>query len=198
MALLRREPVTVELWNWRRLRHEPVTLSARGFAERAFSLFYAPSRGPRLFPVLHRALAGDWRPLTELLIWQGRMQRAGRSTGMTLAVLCSEDAERAAGADTARLAAASPLGLPVVAELVAACAEWPHRTIESADTMPVRSSAPTLFISGALDPITPPDWADSAATHLSHSVRVISPTAGHAMLDDAERARIGSFLDEPD
>jgi pimeloyl-ACP methyl ester carboxylesterase len=199
MTLLRQHPVTVRLWNWRRLRDEPVVLSARGFAERAFSLFYAPSRGRRLFPALHRALASqDWAPLTELLIWQGRMQRAGRSTGMTLAVLCTEDASRAAAADTARLAGASPFGLPVIAELVAACAEWPHRPLESSDTMPVTSPAPTLLISGLLDPITPPDWADSAAMHLSHSVQLIDSTAGHAMLNDATRARLNAFLETRD
>jgi pimeloyl-ACP methyl ester carboxylesterase len=198
LAVLRRGPVTVRLWNWRQLRDEPVSLTTRGFAERAFSLFYVPSRGRRLFPILHRALSGDWRPLTEFLIWQGRMQRADRSTGMTLAVLCSEDAERAAAADTARLAMASPLGLPVVAELIAACAEWPHATIAPADTMPVSSPAPTLLISGGLDPITPPDWADSAATHLPRSVRMTVPTGGHSALDDAALARLGSFLDEPD
>jgi pimeloyl-ACP methyl ester carboxylesterase len=198
MARLRRQPVTVRLWNWRRIRHENVVLTARGFAERAFSMFYVPSRGRRLFPLLHVATMGDWVPLTKMLIWQGRMQRAGRSTGMMLTILCTEDASRAAAADTARLAAASPLGLPVVAELVAACAEWPHRPVEPADTLPVDSPAPTLLISGALDPITPPDWADSAASHLPHSVRLVGPTSGHAMLNDNERAAIGAFLDGPD
>jgi pimeloyl-ACP methyl ester carboxylesterase len=197
MTLLRQHPITVRLWNWRRLRHESVVLTTRGFAERAFSLFYSPSRGRRLFPPLHRAVASnDWVPLTQLLIWQGRMQRTGRSTGMTLAVLCTEDASRAAVADTAAIAAVSPFGLPVVAELVVACAEWPHRPLESSDTLPVTSSAPTLLISGLLDPITPPDWADSAATHLPHSMQLIDSTAGHAMLNNATRYRLNMFLTE--
>jgi pimeloyl-ACP methyl ester carboxylesterase len=196
MALLRSHAVTVRLWNWRRLRYERVVLTARGFAERAFSLFYAPSRGRRLFPLLHRALTtNDWAPLTTLLVWQGRMQRGGRSTGMTLSVLCTEDASRAAAADTAHLATLSPLGLPIVAELVAACDEWPHRPVESADTLPVISDAPTLLISGALDPVTPLGWADSTAAHLPHSIQLIDSTAGHASLNDTERARMNAFLE---
>jgi pimeloyl-ACP methyl ester carboxylesterase len=197
MARLRRQPVTVRLWNWRQLRHETVTLSARGFAERVFSTLYEPSRARRLFPALHRGVTGDWTPVTELLIAQGRTQRAGRSTGMMLAVLCTEDASRAAAADTAGLAMVSPLGLPVVSELVAACALWPHRPADPTDSMPVTSSAPTLLLSGALDPITPPDWADSAASHLPNSVQFVAPRAGHADLGDTERERIRAFLEAP-
>jgi pimeloyl-ACP methyl ester carboxylesterase len=204
MARLTMHPVTVRLWNWYQLREEPVTLTARGFAERAFSLFYVPSRGRRLFPLLRHALAtNDWTALVSMLVWQGRMQRAGRSTGMTLSVLCTEDAPRAAAAaataaasnDTASLAAASPFGLPVVAELLAACAEWPHRPLTPDDTMPVASPAPTLLISGGLDPVTPPDWAADAAAHLPNSVQLIDSTAGHAMLNDDERARLNAFIE---
>jgi pimeloyl-ACP methyl ester carboxylesterase len=199
MAQLRHHAVTVRLWNWRQLREEPVTLTARGFNERAFSLFYSPSRGRRLFPLLRHALANDdWTDLVSMLVWQGRMQRAGRSTGMTLSVLCSEDSPRlaaaAASGDTTRLAAASPFGLPVVAELLTACADWPRRSLDADDTMPVVSDVPTLLISGALDPVTPPDWAADAAAHLPNSVQLIDSAAGHAMLNDEERAEISAFI----
>ena len=192
MARLRRAPVTVTLWNWPHLRRETATITARGFAERIFSMLYEPSRGRRAVGLVRQGLAGDWVPFAKAAIFQSRWQKEGRWTGMTLSVLCTGDAERLARADTARLAATSPLGLPVASELVAACAAWPHGALSVDDTLPVTSTAPVLFLSGGLDPATPPEWADSAATHLPNSRHLVDPTAGHGFMP---MPRIAAFID---
>jgi pimeloyl-ACP methyl ester carboxylesterase len=197
MARLRRAPVTVTLWNWPHLRRETVTMTARGFAERMFSMLYVPSRGRRAVGLVRQGLAGDWVPFVKAAIFQSRWQKEGRWTGMTLSVLCTGDAERLARADTARLAATGPLGLPIAYELVAACAEWPHGAVSVDDTLPVTSTAPVLFLSGGLDPGTPPEWADSAAAHLPNSRHIVDPTAGHGFLTDETMARIAAFIDSP-
>jgi pimeloyl-ACP methyl ester carboxylesterase len=111
---------------------------------------------------------------------------------MTLSVLCTEDAPRLATLDTARLAAASPLGFPIAPELLAACADWPRGA--PPDTTPVVSAAPVLILSGAFDPVTPPELADTAAIGLSHAERSVDPTAGHVMLYPPTVGRLVDFI----
>jgi pimeloyl-ACP methyl ester carboxylesterase len=182
----RRLPVTLTLWNWRRLRHETVTITPRAFAERMFFLLYVPSRGRRAVRLLRQALAGDWAPFATLALFESRTRIAGRYRGMSLSVLCTEDAPRLTRADTA---------LPIVNELLAACSEWPRGALAPDDTMRVTGSAPVLLISGGLDPATPPELADSAALGLPNSTTFVDSTAGHAMFYDNQVARLTSFID---
>ncbi len=191
MARLRRAPVRVTLWNWRRLRRETVTIGPRGFAERVFSLFYSASSGRHVVPLLRQAIAGDWTPFARVALAESRARRSDRSVGMTLSVLCAEDAPRFAGVDTAALAAQSPLGLPVAGELLTACADWPRGPVDSA---PSGLTPPVLFVSGALDPATPPEWADSVSAQLPNSATIVVPGAGHSPGNEATLDRIASFV----
>ncbi len=192
LAHLRASPATATLWNWRRLRHETVTITRRAFAERVFFMLYTPGAARSVLPLIHLAARGEWAPFARKVIAQSRAQRSGRSIGMQLSVLCTEDAPRLAAADTARMAADGPLGVPVAPELLGACAEWPRGT--PGDTTPVVSPIPVLLLSGANDPATPPDWADSAATTLSNSVRLIDSTAGHGMMTAGLDTVVAKFI----
>jgi pimeloyl-ACP methyl ester carboxylesterase len=192
LARLRVAPAHVTLWNWSRLRHETATISARGFAERVFFMLYTPGAGRTVLPLIHEAAQGDWAPFARTVIRQSRGQKAGRSVGMMLSVLCTDDAPRIANADTARLAAGNPLGIPVALELLAACAEWPRGS--PGDTTPVASAVPVLLLSGARDPVTPPDWADSAAVTLPNSVRFVDSSAGHGMMTAALDTMVANFI----
>jgi pimeloyl-ACP methyl ester carboxylesterase len=192
LARLRASPATATLWNWRRLRHETVTITPRAFAERVFFMLYTPGAARSVLPLIHDAARGEWAPFARKVIGQSRVQRSGRSIGMQLSVLCTEDAPRLAAADTARMAANAPLGVPVARELLGACAEWPRGT--PADTTPVVSPIPVLLLSGAHDPATPPDWADSAAATLSNSVRLVDSTAGHGMMTAGLDTVVANFI----
>ena len=44
---------------------------------------------------------------------------------------------------------------------------------------PVQSSVPTLVMSGALDPVTPPGWGEQTAASLPASAHVVIPGTGH-------------------
>jgi pimeloyl-ACP methyl ester carboxylesterase len=195
MARLRHAPVTVSLWNWAHLRRESVTITASGFAERIFTILYTPSRIRRVIPLVRQGLAGDWTPFAKAALMDSRSRRAGRYWGMTFSVMCTESASRLARVDTARLASASPIGLPVIGGLLAACAEWPHGALAPDDTLPVASATPVLLLEDGLDPATPPEWSDSAAAHLPNSQRDLNPTGGHAFMTDERMARVASFID---
>jgi len=149
-------------------------------------MMYAPSRGRRAVRLLREALAGDWRPFVKAVLLQSHWQKADRYTGMTLSVMCAEDAALMAHANT---------DAPVAAELLAACAAWPREPVAPEDTMRVTGSAPVLLISGGLDPASPPELADSAAVGLPNSVRFVDSTAGHAMFYDTQVALLTAFID---
>ena len=45
--------------------------------------------------------------------------------------------------------------------------------------LPTRTEAAVLFISGGLDPVTPPDWAERTAKAMKHARHVLIPAGGH-------------------
>ena len=142
-------------------------------------LRYVPSRGRRMVATLRQALAGDWHPFAELALAESYWRHSGRSIGMQLSVLCTENVARQS---------------PLTQALLAACAEWPRGVIAPEDTTRVVSSLPVLLISGGLDPATPPAMADSAALGLPNSTKFVDSTAGHAMFYDRQVALLTSFI----
>jgi pimeloyl-ACP methyl ester carboxylesterase len=57
-----------------------------------------------------------------------------------------------------------------------------------------RRGVPVLLVSGGLDPVTPPDWADSAAVHLPNSARFVDSTAGHGVMSHRLVTMIANFI----
>jgi pimeloyl-ACP methyl ester carboxylesterase len=66
-----------------------------------------------------------------------------------------------------------------LAPVLESCSFWPRGTIPADLREPVTSDVPTLLLSGALDPITPPEWAEVAAKTLRHSRHIVVPGTGH-------------------
>jgi pimeloyl-ACP methyl ester carboxylesterase len=192
-AALQTSPATVRLWNWRRLSFETVTLTARGVGERLWAASYAPGGIEDELPAIHLAALGHYEELASRLVREGRQRRAGRAEGMMLSVLCAEDAPRLAAADTTPAVA----NTPVIRELVRACSLWPRGAIPADFALPVHTDIPILLLSGALDPVTPPELADSARRTLSHAQSYVDPLGGHASVNDRARESIAEFIQRP-
>jgi pimeloyl-ACP methyl ester carboxylesterase len=62
-----------------------------------------------------------------------------------------------------------------------ACRLWPEGVVAEDYRDPVRSSVPALLFSGEWDPVTPPSWGEEVAEHLSNSLHVVVPEAGHGV-----------------
>jgi pimeloyl-ACP methyl ester carboxylesterase len=91
---------------------------------------------------------------------------------MALSVLCSEGA-------------ASKF-------LTRACAIWPHTPYTARPA--VRGETPTLLISGALDPLTPPPYAAEVAKGLTNNAQVVFANASHVPANPCIHGIITSFL----
>jgi pimeloyl-ACP methyl ester carboxylesterase len=123
---------------------------------------------------------------------------------MYYAVECSEDL--AVASLSARQAAAARYPLltgyyrgvqeftPASEEL---CRAWDVTAPRPKVTAPVVSDVPALLLAGEYDPITPPNWADTAAATLRHSEVYHALGTGHAVITRGAcpRMLIGTFLD---
>lgn len=176
------------------------------YASTVFSALYARSTYPWL-PLLISDLAERRSDrVAEFLIafLEAQAGRDGVSSGLYSAIVCGEQfnppdpaqpeaAEAGVDPDilaifgggwAARLDACTGLDL-----------DAPRPTL----SLPVTSSVPTLVDSGAMDPITPPTFADIAAATLSDRTVVTVPNSGHGALlqSPCGHAILGAFFADP-
>ena len=53
-------------------------------------------------------------------------------------------------------------------------------------------------MSGEVDPIAPPEWAERARRELPNSAHLVHPRGGHGELDDCTRRLVAAFVDAAD
>lgn len=101
------------------------------------------------------------------------------SVGMTLAVICSEDAPAFTEGEIAGATGDTFLGPARARNQLRICGQWPKAAIPATFWEPVESKTPILMISGELDPIDGLDLALGAARHLANATHVIIPSGSH-------------------
>ncbi len=154
---------------------------------------------PRLPALIDRAARGRYERLADWVpgLWLGD---ADTAEGVAFSIECRETvnpADPAKLADSARrfapfgtLAADDP-GRRV-------CTQWPAGAQDPVERLPVASPAPVLLLSGAYDPLTPPDWAERAAVTLPKSRLLVFRSAGHLVTgsDDCAVAAAALFVEQ--
>lgn len=136
----------------------------------------------RLVPlIIEQAWAGNYRPVFALASQYGEAQI---NQGMFLSVICSEDYSRLSAA---RLEAEAGVDYLIESELftrfvLEACAFWPKRQVPDAYFEPVTADRPVLIFSGALDPVTPPQWGDLVHASLPDAEHLVLEGFGHGTL----------------
>ncbi|MCW2245127.1 pimeloyl-ACP methyl ester carboxylesterase [Azospirillum fermentarium] len=80
------------------------------------------------------------------------------------------------------------------------CALWPAGVQDAAERLPVASTVPVLLLSGAYDPVTPPEWGERAAATLPNSRHLVFRAAGHGVTatDGCALETAGAFIEQPD
>lgn len=80
------------------------------------------------------------------------------------------------------------------------CGTWPTGPLQASLAEPVSSAVPTFVASGEMDPVTPPNYGQAAADHLSDSLVVIYANSGHGSTVQTECGRQSflAFLANPD
>ena len=80
------------------------------------------------------------------------------------------------------------------------CAKWATTPIDTAEIAPVISDIPTLLVSSEFDPVTPPYYAEDAASTLSHATHIVIRGGGHSVLSGGNPCAVQvalAFANEP-
>lgn len=133
---------------------------------------------------VHRAdAADDWAPLVQLAVLIERSFRSALADGVVLTVQCSEmmdfdiEAARERGSK-------SLFGNYRLEQQIQGCSAWPHRRANplGAGQRQILET-PALFLSGALDAVTPPEYAQEARELFPNSLHIVLPKGQHGPFD---------------
>ena len=166
------------------------------FVETVRVALYSAGASRSLPFLIDSADQGNWRPFLAQMFSTSDFAVTGSALGLTLAVTCAEDIPRL----TPAILADEQSNSFLAASLIKQVPQW----CRSVDVPPVpfrepsQIRAPALLLSGALDPVTPPRRAASAARNMAHAQHFIVDNAGHVVspLGCAPRL-LREFLDRP-
>jgi pimeloyl-ACP methyl ester carboxylesterase len=156
-----------------------VTLDRRTFAGTLRTRLYSAEAASRVPLALHQAFAGDYRSMARATLAIARAVHRGASLGAFLAVACSEWTPFLDAAAVERLAAGTFFGPGRTLGWMRACREWPRAALPVDFAAPVRAEVPVLLLSGRLDPVAPPAWAEQVAIFLPHARQVVFAASSH-------------------
>ena len=157
---------------------------------------YAPMAASLLPLQINEASQGRYEGLMALskLLTDGLSDQM--AYGMQLSVICSEDADGVRGDPSM---AASLLGNALVDVLVAQCAVWPKGGRPVDFHKPLATAVPALLISGELDPVTPPSYADEVVKSLRNGRALVLRGQGHNVIGAGCMPKLfAQFIDKAD
>lgn len=160
-------------------------------------LTYTPELSSLLPGLIDAAAAGHFQPLLAATLSFTSDMAEQMNAALHFSVTCAEDVPRIDAAARKTLLEGTR-GASVAARLVSVCSVWPRGTMPPDFATPVRSDVPVLLLSGGLDPVTPPAYADTVAKTLPNSRQVVAPGLGHIVSSHACAPRlVAAFVDTP-
>jgi pimeloyl-ACP methyl ester carboxylesterase len=176
-------------------RRVSVQLSLGDFAYAVRGLLYS-QRGRHDLPAMI-ADAAATRRLDAFAQFYWHRALAFRTTlahGLHLSVLCAEDIPFAGDAEVDAATSGTFMGRYLFDEYRRACGRWPRARLATDARMPASASVPTLLLSGELDPVTPPAFAEAVSRGLSSSRHLVVPGGAHGSLGSCARSAVARVL----
>lgn len=169
---LRKSPAQFEIKN------QAVSLSREMFVSKLRGLLYFPQFVSAFPLIVHYAYENNWAPYGSTVMTLAGALEKEVARGASFAAICAEDVPGLKESLIRRDTQGTYLGDAQVQRFQKYCEAWgPAGTVPKNFYAPVRSSVPTLLISGVLDPATPPAMAEQAAHDLTNS-RLIAVKQG--------------------
>jgi pimeloyl-ACP methyl ester carboxylesterase len=93
---------------------------------------------------------------------------------------------------------ASYIGVLQLDAIAAMCSVWPAGPVDDDFRAPLATDTPVLLLSGEVDPITPPGYAELAMVDLEQAQHLTAKRQGHGQAAVGCTPRlIGQFVDSP-
>ena len=125
----------------------------------------------------------NWTPIVEGILSQARAVDADLSEGLFFAT-CNEDVPFLDEKEIVAQTRGTFLGAYRVRQQQATCKSWPKTALPIACRQPVRSSLPTMFVSGDIDGATPLWFMEHAATGFTERIEIVARGQGHTECSD--------------
>lgn len=109
-----------------------------------------------------------------LIVTTGLQQSIAQ--GMEMSVMCAEDYPRF---PTEIVPNDYLMGTLMEQSVHVQCGIWPKGPVPEDFNQPVGGDVPVLLLSGELDPVTPPEYADQVAVHFSDATHLVAPGQAH-------------------
>jgi pimeloyl-ACP methyl ester carboxylesterase len=157
----------------------PVRLHRGRAAERLRSMMYRAEGAARIPQVIHQAHLGDYQPIVADIVSNASAIGSAISFGLFFSIVCNEDTNLIDDADIPAATAGTYLGDYRVRQQQAACAQWPKAPLPRGYRNPVRTSVPTLFVSGDTDPASPLWFTERTKQGFTQRAEVVLANRGH-------------------
>jgi hypothetical protein len=144
---------------------------------------------------IHQAFEGNLEPLVQMALERRLDIDEALAMGLLFSVTCAEDLPFIDDATAARETRGTFLGDYRIHQQKEVCKVWPRGEIPAGLHTPVHSDVPVLLIAGERDPVTPPEFAQRAAKHLTNSLIVLVPHGSHGGAGECTDKMIRQFLD---
>jgi pimeloyl-ACP methyl ester carboxylesterase len=160
------------------------------FAEAIRTLLGTAAMQRRIPEMIHRAAQGDFGPFLAAV-----PKGPPGAEGLYLTIACSEGGARITDDDIRRQTAGTFLGDYRVSHERAACAAWRTYPLPDSFFSPPATTAPVLVVSGSMDHVTPPAWAEAFCAKVPSCRLLRVPALGHGPFDLDEWTH-GECLDD--
>ena len=196
-TLLQQLPQEVTLLHPLTLQDERLTLTREMVTGMARLPLYSPVLASALPMAVDEASKGRFGALAGLASSFGGSRATRLAFGMHFAVVCAEDQPLL---DRASDRPGADFGSSMLEMYRQACAGWPHGSVPPDFYRVPATPAPTLVLSGAIDPVTPPRHGDRVTRALGAKARhVVVPNAGHGVMSlGCMRDLMFRFIDAED
>ena len=179
---LREQPVELALANPISGQTETINYGVDELTGAVRLLSYHPTTIALLPLLISEAADGNYQPLAAQFLSIRDSFVETLSIGMHNSVVCTEDAPFFVGeAISDQELEATYLGPEVLGSIDTMCGIWPAGVIDADFKEPLATDTPVLLLSGEVDPITPPGYAELAAVDLGNALLLTGKLQGHGM-----------------
>ena len=186
LTRLDRGPLSVRVEHPRSKDSLTVAVTRGAFADRLRIMLYSTRLSRRVPMVIHRAHEGDWTPFVALAYELSRVVFDQIDAGAHLSAACADDLRPDTEAST------TFLGDYRTRMYREACAVWPRVTRVAAEAPAAR--VPVLLVAGALDPVTPPRFAEAVARGMPNATVLAVPGMAHAGAEGCVEGIVAEFI----
>lgn len=188
------KPEAIKILHPRTQEKITVNLSAQDFSSVVRLALYSRDLSSLLPRVISEAEAGNYELFASLIyLARAKSDMAGISYGMHYSVVCNEDyplyKDKNAAESNVFLNSLS------VQKYTEVCSQWPHAQLPPDYWKPIKSDLPVLMLSGSVDPVTPPRWAELVKKELTNVIHIIAPGGHHIISQEGCIAQlIAAFI----